>query len=311
MKSIISLLSVFIFTFGIFAENGFPDNLTEILEILPSQKLSRGTFYRSNFDFILCRGENFQADPPDKPVFLNAQSAGVFNNAAVDFLFAGNGSKSAMDKTEQNFRTAYEKDPQFLPFAYNYGRILQLKGEHSKAAEYFRRSASMLDQFAGSHYNRGISLLYTKDRHSAQFYFKKAYRLNRTDRRPLYALVNYFIEERSYEKANYYLNIIFSENSKDPQALALMAFMFFKKGKLPEAEKYYNAISLDTDLFENSGGDPSLIYKRAVFYEYTGEKKRALEDYRLVIEYEPILFLYGIDPVNLKKKIEDLNKIQQ
>ncbi|MDH5655573.1 MAG: tetratricopeptide repeat protein [Spirochaetia bacterium] len=273
-------------------------------EILSGQNNSKGTFFRSGNDFILCKGRNFQDPPPEAPPFIENKSAGTWNNEAVAELLESEGKKEIILKIEVRFRTAVEKDPQFLAFVYNYGRILQILNRHEEAFEYFKRAAAMLPELSASNTNAGISLSRTDQKYSSVYYLKKALKINPLDTKAELALAYFYLNERSYLKAEYYFQHLLERHPGLPDAVAGLAGIYFKKSDLKNARKYYDLIEVEDELGHPLPFSPLIFYERAAFYKYIGEHETSIEDLKFLLRYKKDLFLYGMDGEFLEKRIQ-------
>ena len=282
------------------ASDVLPDILVEPTEILPNDRIPKGTFRRSARDFILAGGSGFAGSPAASPGFrilyggVEVTQAGAWNNQTVDLLrTVGPKDRGPLLEAARRFQAGLRGDPQFFPFLYNTGRTFLLLNRPREALRFLRRAHGVLPEAPGTHVNLARAYAMLKEDHAVEDAYRTAGRLNPFDPQPLVELGNFFLEVKSPVKAAYWFGAVLRDHPDFSNARIGMARLVLQAGQMVRARRMLREVP--TDYLD---GTPRRDYDRILHY-YLAVIAANLQDYaeaarqyeRLLAEPEDSFFL--------------------
>lgn len=230
------------------------------------------------------------------------------NNEALNRLFENEGSAPTLRESVEVFKKAYDEDPLFFPFVYNLGRLLALDGKREEAIYYFARSAELIPEFYGSFQNIGRLYLRLGKKMEGVTSLKLAARKNPRRIEPLIELAREAASGGLYSRALNYLDEADAIRPNHPSITEVRAELMERSGNAGEARRLYESILFESDIGEEIQYDHSIYHRRGAYYERLGEYGTALRDYSKLLEFKGSLFLYGINPQSVVRRIIALEK---
>lgn len=182
------------------------DTLLQPLEILPGQTVPQGTFLKSKRDYILTAGPAFQGEPPPGSVrFLfgdtEITNIAAFNNELVTRAEAAGSDAAQLEALRDAYLSALRADPQFFPLLFNLGRIYLLLRMPEKAQLYLERARDQVPEYARTYYYLATAFRRSGDHRATLANYRLAYKKNPFDPSALVELGNFYLEQKSGERA--------------------------------------------------------------------------------------------------------------
>jgi len=182
------------------------DTLLEPLEILPGQNVPQGTFTRTKSDYIVTNGAAFQGEgPPGSVRFLFGEeeitNIAAFNNDLVARAEAAGSDAAQLEALRDAFLVALQADPQFFPLLFNLGRVYLLLRLPEKAQLYLGRARDQVPEYARTYYYLAQAFRRSGDHRATLYNYRLAYKKNPFDPSALVELGNFYLEQKSGERA--------------------------------------------------------------------------------------------------------------
>ncbi len=265
------------------------------LEILPSDRIPAATFGRTDRDFIVCLGPNFQP-LPEPPPAAAPDSARINNTILATLRTVGRDDLQPLRKALVDYRQALAGDPRFLAYLYNAGRISLILGDLEEARLYFERARAELPEFAGVYENLGAvhealirrghpgeHLGYERSRHArfALAAYREMQKRDPFDLRPMILLGNFYLRAGELHRAREYFDGVIERLPESADAHLGLARIDVANGKYNAARRRLAKIEphYPGGIVEKDGYDRRLYFERARVYERLNDYAAAVREY--------------------------------
>jgi len=299
-------------------QESFPDILTEPLEILKSDVIPKGTFIRTNKDFILCRGQHFSGKPPigylirinwNNKIYKNA---GEWNNKIVAGINKYGSNRKFLKTALRKLQAGLNADPSFFPFLYNAGRICLLLRLPEKAIVYFHRTKNVMPAFSRIYLNMGHAYLRTGEDIAALKNYRLAFKKNPFDYAPLVAIGNYYLQKKSGTQAGYYFRKVLEYDSNYSNAKIGLGRLYIMKGETIKALILLKSIRVSNlDGSKRNDYDKSLHYYIAILSTKHRDYASAYRHFRELLKYPEDPFFLKVSILNIRRRMNIVRKLAE
>lgn len=265
------------------------------LEILPSDRVPAATIGRTDRDFLVCLGPNFQPLPDPLPAGTPG-AARINHTILAELRTAGRDDLEPLRAALDDYRKALTDDPRFLPFLYNAGRISYVLGDLENARHYFERARAELPEFAGIYENLGRvhealirrghpgeHLGYERSRHAhfALAAYREMQRRDPFDLRAMIHLGNYYLSAGELFRAREYFAGVIDRLPESADAHLGLARVDVATGKHNAARRRLARVQpfYPGGIVEKDGYDRHLYFERAQIYERLNDYASAVREY--------------------------------
>ena len=273
-------------------------------EIFGEGEFARGSFFKNESDFIICKGRLFKGNPPKSRIEFQYRNEtilnmGEFNNKAVE-LFETN-DRNNFNEAISMITALRDFDPVFFPARYNLGRFYFHTKKFSEAEWEFKKARELIPEYYRTNLHLAkLNLIQNKNK-DAEILFAKATKLDPFHNEAFIYLIILAYQDKMESRANRLMKEAESREDKTNAKIA-KAILFFQK------ENYYQTYKILKEIdFRNLDKEKAIYYKALHYYlAYSAEKifdkPTANLHYTEMLKYPFEILFQEISYENLKKK---------
>lgn len=273
-------------------------------EIFGEGEFARGSFFKNESDFIICKGRLFKGNPPKSRIEFQYQNetilnTGEFNNKAVE-LFETNQSNN-FEEAISMMNALRDFDPVFFPARYNLGRFYFHRKKFFEAEWEFKKARELIPEYYRIYLHLAkLNSIQSKNK-DAEILYAKATKLNPFHNEVFIYLIIIALKDKMESRANRLLKE--AENREDKtNAKIAKAILFFEK------ENYYQTYKILKEIdYKNLDKDKANYFKPMHYYlavsaEKIFDKPNANLHYSEMLKYPFEIIFQEISYENLLKK---------
>lgn len=294
-----------------------PSGLLGQSEMIPDWQKTRGSFVLSARGFILCRGLEFQSDPPVtagmrwNDAGKTWDSLGMLNNDIMKSIEAISiDQKDTIKQATRRLENALQVDNEFWPLLYNLGRLHLVLKQYHEANRFLERALQLMPEYSRSHFYLGLVNGKFRRGVAVKYHFAQATKLNPDDPAAATAMGDYFVSLGSLSHAQ---SIYTKIKRKHPQSsqgtLGLVRIDLGKKEYVKARRRILDWIALRKieDNWQPEKEILMLYYLSELHYQLK-DYKRAKSNFEFLLNNPADeLFLY-VSPQSIQKRLKIISR---
>jgi tetratricopeptide (TPR) repeat protein len=273
-------------------------------EIFSEGEFARGSFFKNESDFIICKGRLFKGNPPKSRIEFQYKNEtilnmGEFNNRAVELFETNNQNNFA--EAILMMEALRDFDPVFFPARYNLGRFYFHTKKFFEAEWEFKKARDLIPEYYRTNLHLAkLNLIQNKNK-DAEILFAKATKLDPFHNEAFIHLIMLAHQDKMESRANRLVKEAENRDDKTNAKIA-KAILFYQK------ENYYLTYKLLKEIdFRNLDKEKVNYFKAMHYYlavssEKIFDKTTANLHYTEMLKYPFEILFNEINYENLKKK---------